>query len=298
MIDKFVGRKQAFTRNPDKFRHKETIIWLKWLATFLKEKEQLTFELSNLQPKDLNKRWLFGLVFGLIFGLIWSLLLGLIAGLVLGSVTGLFFGLTLGDIETKDIRQLDFTQLYLVDTWAEALFVGLFCGILFGFVFFVINLLSGFFTFMFYGLVYGLVFGLVFGLVSQLVESCFITKQFADIASNYQRLRAGIVFTILEVGIISSLMYLLILMYKPPETFTIGLFFIMQGFAFGALGATQITSLWRHFILRFCFYCENAMPLKYATFLDYAAQLRILEKDGGQWRFRHQNLHNYFVNLK
>ena len=41
------------------------------------------------------------------------------------------------------------------------------------------------------------------------------------------------------------------------------------------------------------------MPLRYVEFLDYAArELRILEKDGGQWRFRHQNLQDYFVRMK
>ena len=55
--------------------------------------------------------------------------------------------------------------------------------------------------------------------------------------------------------------------------------------------------LYDHVILRLCLYLEGAMPLRYATFLDYAAEARILEKDGGQWRFRHQNLQEHFANL-
>ena len=45
------------------------------------------------------------------------------------------------------------------------------------------------------------------------------------------------------------------------------------------------------------YFLKGTMPLKYATFLDYAAEARILEKDGGHWRFRHQNLQDYFANL-
>lgn len=56
-------------------------------------------------------------------------------------------------------------------------------------------------------------------------------------------------------------------------------------------------ALFKHLALRLCLYLEGDVPLKYATFLDYAAEVRILEKDGGHWRFRHQNLQEYFANL-
>ncbi len=36
------------------------------------------------------------------------------------------------------------------------------------------------------------------------------------------------------------------------------------------------------------------MPFPYAPFLDYCVRLRLLEKDGGAWRFRHQILQDYF----
>ena len=68
-------------------------------------------------------------------------------------------------------------------------------------------------------------------------------------------------------------------------------------FLYLAVMTLSLTPLFRHFILRLCFYIEDKMPLKYATFLDYAAEARILEKDGGHWRFRHQNLQDYFANL-
>ena len=59
----------------------------------------------------------------------------------------------------------------------------------------------------------------------------------------------------------------------------------------------QKTPLLLHFILRLCFYIEGKMPLKYVNFLNYTTEAKILEKDGGHWRFRHQNLQDYFANL-
>jgi len=32
-----------------------------------------------------------------------------------------------------------------------------------------------------------------------------------------------------------------------------------------------------------------------AKFYNYCAALRILEQDGGSWRFRHQIIHDYFM---
>jgi hypothetical protein len=59
----------------------------------------------------------------------------------------------------------------------------------------------------------------------------------------------------------------------------------------------MISPLFRHWVLRIILAQEGAMPLRYVTFLDYAAEIRILEKDGGHWRFRHQYLQEYFASL-
>ncbi|HEX8354932.1 MAG TPA: hypothetical protein VF611_18640, partial [Pyrinomonadaceae bacterium] len=63
---------------------------------------------------------------------------------------------------------------------------------------------------------------------------------------------------------------------------------------FGLLGLFR-TPMFKHWMLRICLTLEGSMPLRYADFLSYATELRILEKDGGQWRFRHQILQDYFA---
>ena len=54
------------------------------------------------------------------------------------------------------------------------------------------------------------------------------------------------------------------------------------------------SSLYKHLMLRFCLWLEGSMPIRYVNFLDYCSEIRILEKDGGRWRFRHQILADYF----
>jgi len=49
--------------------------------------------------------------------------------------------------------------------------------------------------------------------------------------------------------------------------------------------------------LRIALSLEKKAPLKYVQFLEATTKARILEKDGGQWRFRHQLLQDYFAQL-
>jgi energy-coupling factor transporter ATP-binding protein EcfA2 len=55
------------------------------------------------------------------------------------------------------------------------------------------------------------------------------------------------------------------------------------------------STFFNHFKLRLAFYTDKKLPLKWVTFFTYATDARILEQDGGQWRFRHQILEDYFL---
>jgi len=56
-----------------------------------------------------------------------------------------------------------------------------------------------------------------------------------------------------------------------------------------------LTSFFYHFLLRLALYLEKKMPLRWVSFFKYATSARILEQGGGQWRFRHQILQDYFA---
>lgn len=125
-----------------------------------------------------------------------------------------------------------------------------------------------------------------------LLSVCRQISSFAKLSKPYQRLRAGILFNVLQVsGFIGAFSVGVVLLgwMGAPWLFPIVMFIggSVLGFSF--------TALWRHCVLRFCLTLEGSMPFRYVSFLRYATELRVLEEEGGQWRFRHQNFQDYFA---
>lgn len=158
--------------------------------------------------------------------------------------------------------------------------------------------------------------GLMLGFIFSARKSIQKTLRFAYLKTPYQRLKSGIFYNMFEW--VTLFMLLLIpymsrvfyydQSYKEVGDDAIGLiiFVILDlllavltlgfGLIYGLIGGFLSTPFFNHLILRLCLYLEGAMPLKYVTFLNHATEARILEKDGGQWRFRHQYLQDYFAN--
>jgi GTPase SAR1 family protein len=318
LIEKFVERKLKIEANPNNFESEKTRKWLKWLARLMERKQRITFELADLQPADLDKKWhldlfiglsfgLFaGLAFGLFIGLLFSLFAGLVFGLFIGLLAVLVMGLAINRftrfddyLSTEDIISLDFSNLLDLSYWkllfsilvidlftvlCAGLVVGLFVG-LFGGLLFV--LVGGGFS--------GLLVGLFFGL-----EELKRIESITYLQSPYQRIYGGFFVNLVFAVVVSLALagFTLSVNYINDNgllNFTPKLMMMLAIFVPLVLLIT--TALFLHSILRFCLYLEDKMPLRYATFLNYATELRILEKDGGQWRFRHQNLQVYFAEL-
>lgn len=55
--------------------------------------------------------------------------------------------------------------------------------------------------------------------------------------------------------------------------------------------------LLHHGLFRFLLYTEGALPLHLVRFLNEMSDRNLLETDGGRWRFRHQLIQEYFVDL-
>jgi hypothetical protein len=162
------------------------------------------------------------------------------------------------------------------------------------------------------GIWYFIAIGLILGFIFSLRDACQEIKRFSFIKNPYQRLRSGVVYNCFEwimlflIIIFTSTLhdfYNLIYIQKVDNrVLIVGVILTVIAFPLaiilGTIGGYLFSPFGNHFILRFCLYLEGAMPLKYVTFLDYAARAGILEKDGGFWRFRHQNLQEYFANLE
>lgn len=149
----------------------------------------------------------------------------------------------------------------------------------------------------------GFPLGVLFGLPVGVLRVCRQTARFVSIHSPYQRLRAGIVFNIVQLVLVSWGIVLPDVIsrvsgyWSDATEFTVSSLFPSAPFVllFGFAGLFR-TAMFKHLILRLSLWFEGYMPLRYARFLDYGTDLGILEREGGQWRFRHQILQVHFAN--
>jgi hypothetical protein len=306
LIEKYVERKLDKTLNPNNFDKEKTMQWLKWLAKLMEKKQIITFELADLQPIDLitYRHYILsvGLVSGLVSGLFNGLVYGLYGGLKFGLILGLEYGLLFGlgmtssisfgkyNISSARIVNLDISRLLNLNYWKKTLLplcVGLFIG-----------LLVGLFDNLGIGLGIGLFYGLAFCLLFA-SEGLKKNERVTYLQNPYQRIYGGFFVNLVFAFVISLTLicFTLSLNYMARSILNIISISLMLSVIFFLLMLTINTALFFHSCLRFCLYLEDSMPLRYATFLDYASSLRILEKDGGHWRFRHQNLQVYFADL-
>lgn len=264
-----------------------------------------------------------GITFGLLIGYYQGLVAGMFWGFVFCLLGVLFNGLPKalkGEkseeiISTEGIVKLDFSKLFKKGFWKQNLSKsspqGMLAGLALGFFVFLLTgsirvfHIAALPAFMIVGLVLGYLGGIGYGLVSSF-QGLKIIRQHSNIETPYQRLRGGgftnLIFSLFLLVISFSSAVFFIGPNKNYSQLTLLLliaYFLVIGIAL--LQSVEVLSkqaLSRHVPLRIALYFEDAMPLKYANFLDYASDLKILEKEGGQWRFRHQNLQGYFTRLE
>lgn len=293
----FVEKKVQVTDNKERFSVTQIFKWLGWLARFLELRQRVVFELADLQPQTPKRPWwgnvAYGSTMGLLFGLILGVGFSVSFGFAFGFVTGALFWRN--DIETEDIARWSLSPLRSREVWVEILLLTGVIG-LSGFATMALLELAGSVLrsrdFEYNLLVAGVIWGVGFGFFYGLFSNCRRISGFAKLRDPYQRLRAGILFNVLQMGgalgAFSVIVKLSGLVQSdwglPAITFLLG---SLLGFLF--------TPLYRHYVLRFCLWLEGAMPLRYVSFLRYATELRVLEEEGGQWRFRHQNFQDYFA---
>lgn len=275
----------------------------------------------------------FGLFFGLVFGLVGGLVFGLVenmfnvlaGGLGGGLFVSFFYSWQIKDkcknrtISTKEIRIWNWFQLakfsntinilrYVLFSLLNGLSLSLLFCLTFGLAFGIIGgivgdvHIDGFLDGLSLGSVFGLlvipfvlIVSLINGLVGGLEKNASEIEYFTTVEKPYRRLSGNIKR--------EAITYALILMF----TGFMLIYFFLQLELFGsillALGAGVIgvfvsilwSPLFEHFILAFLLNREGKAPVRMDKFYDYCAELRILEKEGGSWRFRHQIIHDYFI---
>lgn len=211
--------------------------------------------------------------------------IGFSMGVFIGLFAGAFFGLAgglEGEIKAEDIVHLDFTKLLDWRGWLKVLAISLVLGFIFSFTF---TWIGGLFIALLYGL---------FGVFENLKS---ITK-FARLEYPYQRIKGGmkINLALMVLILLLTIGVMLFLHSSKTDALSMKLLWVSTLLSFFLFLPLIRQALFRHSILRLALYLEHKMPLKYVTFLTYGAKTGVLEEEGGQWRFRHQNLQDYFAN--
>ncbi len=277
----------------------QTYYWLSRLARQLKQDKAKDFLIETMQSSWLEtpqQKRLYQIYVGLITGLIVALIYVGTTGLIGASIGGLSYGVILG--RTKEIYpitslkfSLEFAKARLFASILEGLWWGLIYGLIDALICWLIWGLEGLILGMTDSLVWGLIEGLIWGL---------LVPEFRNITVSNQEIResavnAGI-FTLIG-GIAWVLLYVgaLLLLGEPLEPLELlidgignGVFF---GIYVGGLACIQ------HFVLRLLLKQRGAIPWNYAKFLDYATELGFLEREGGQYRFIHDSVQEYFTQM-
>ncbi len=316
LIFRFVETKLKNEENPNKFEPKKVIRWLKWLASFMESEKLTTFELAEFQREANNGILLWSIMFFINSFIILTPLYFIINPEVNFAVIIIYatlFSILASINFSPNLSEWSFKPLFNWKIWLELVvgFIGF--AILIFFIAFAISIIGIFLVNITFGIFlvnntfkHAIDLGLFWGLAVALMVSpimfydvCGKAGKFEYLRFSYQKLRSKLLFSLF----INSCIYLLfistgtIFYYSfrfqiMPEK-NMWLFMIISCFVASFLA----TPLIRYFIVGLSLFIQGKIPLKYATFLGYAAEARILEKDGGHWRFRHQNLQEYFANL-
>lgn len=283
LLGRFVERKLFHTPNRYKFEAEKTKRWLKGLAKGFEATQAVSFELAYLQPGPLRRAWGYRLLEGLAVGLGVYLCFDWFYGLAFGLYSGMH---KYSYIQTEDIQRVKPANLRAGRKVKRGLIHGFVIGSVMCLLFNIRDFSVG-------GLAAGVALGLYVGVRQTVREVSYFVK----VDTPYQRLKAGLVEKVLTTAFVCLAMNALSYYVNYNGLGWDDLPALLPSFVGGAIIGLSSTPLFRHFLLRLCRYLEGVMPLRYATFLDYAAEARILEKDGGHWHFRHRHLQQYFAGL-
>jgi|GEM_PF-3413719 len=131
-----------------------------------------------------------------------------------------------------------------------------------------------------------------YSLLPILVSQFFNFKRFPVIKNPYQRLTASFIFNSVIIFCIAETLLFFLLMFHPEvilgNHFFAFLYFSLWILLYVVVNVFIISPLFKHFILRFILVCRGKIPLRYSSFLNEVSRSGIMEKEGGQWRFKHQ----------
>lgn len=289
MLRRYIQRMCERKGDAARYPLKQTIRWLGFLASQMRQRNLTVFAIEQVQP-DWLVRWprlcyhwsvavssglAVGLAIGLAFGL-FGLVRGLLLGLVMGPFVGLFVGLIFG------LRTDVILIKRVIWSWN-----GVRYGLIFGSI---PGLASGLTRGPVFGLTVGLVFvlfivllyGLLVGLMSNPPSEIDASSPGGGI---YRPLKNG-----LFVGLVSGL--LIGLVVEPDVGLIAG---SVSGLVSGLV--IGLGSVFQHLTVRFWLARADCLPWQVIAFLNDSCERALLKRVGGTYRFIHRLILDYFADL-
>jgi len=318
-----------------RYSPKQTISWLRWLASALIRRQQTVFYLENLSEKWLSTRLQkaisvtafiasIGLVSALLFSAVFapailsgesrdedtSFLILLPSIAAVGATIGLVFGLVGALMDSHPVETINLNLNSLSFRLGRSIRNGLIGGLGFGLI------VTGLYLVMIFsapivgghirgedligssvfGLEAGLTAGLVFGIYSLFSAESVKTRRNPN-QGTFRSLKMA-----LATGLVIGLLAVGVLKLFNQLTdndwsswLVASVVSLLFGFTSGLIGGGLFSI--RHFALRLMLWIKRFAPLRYVRFLDYAVERLFLRNVGGGYIFLHRMLLEYFASL-
>ena len=295
LINKFVSNKLKIF---DVYEKNKVLASLPWIASQLVYHDD--FELNTFEPSRNNTR---------LGELIWKflniILKGGVVGILYGSVYGItfgvfifFFGGSLFLIAKNDRGKLDWGRMRKIRFWSTlGLFslMGSIAACVLGLIIQEIQKIANesLVEIDFLGLALAVSVAGIMGLFHQeLYEDLRIKR---PIAKPYQRLLRNFRHKlpyILHLPLLSILIHL----WAVPHVLTVEnlLNWGLEGLIVSIVFFLIDNELTYHYYMRVELFFQGKMPFSWVKFFRYCTDIRILEQEGGTWKFRHKILQNHF----
>lgn len=203
-------------------------------------------------------------------------------------------------IETKEIRKWKWKMIFHSNNWKNIFSYWIICSCLLGVLSWFIKLLFPSADTSILSLVVfsASVLILLQGIFSSYAAFAREFDLFLAIKDPYQRLQGSLVSNMIQNALLMSiLMSLLFFAYLNVTWFSIIWTSLLLGSIWGVIFSLANSPLVEYYVLNYCLYLEKAMPFPYVKFLNHCTALQILGRDGGSFRFRHQILLEYYLEL-
>lgn len=291
---------QKYPQGKPPYSDEDTKKWLTYLAGQLEADSLTVFLIEKMQPYWIDserERWLFQWICTMILVLIYGVIYGLgfllnfesnyvlSIALIYGVITAQYF-LAFKEYQIN-LEAFKFNWQRVRKGLIHGLIYGLMCGLIYGLITWLID-----------GGILGLFSGLIYGIISELINN--LKSEINNRINPNQGIKEVWKKTEIIFLLTSPFMMLIFPLAAlfTGESFT-GIQSVGSGLSLGLLFSLYIggKDLIQHFTLRLILGQQGLIPRNYAHFLDYAADRKLIQRVGGQYRFLHDSLRKHFAAL-